>query len=156
MPPNPKAPGTRARRNKTTTAAVIAIDPDLAVPPLPPHPKADMGLDWHPMTQAMWDDVWSSPMAPEFDDSDIHGIYVYAMLVEDFWTSSSASMRRDIGAEIRLQGQRFGVSPLDRRRLQWQIATNEELEAKGRKRKAADTAKDAPNDGDARSVLRSV
>jgi len=42
-------------------------------------------------------------------------------------------MRKDIGAEIRLQGVRFGLSPIDRRRLQWEIEHTEEAQHRGQR-----------------------
>lgn len=69
------------------------------------------------MTVQWWQDVWRSPMAPEFLQADIHGLYVLAELRDRFWREPSAAL----AAEIRQQEQRFGLSPIDRRRLQWEV-----------------------------------
>src|SRR3712207_4512234 len=111
MPVPPKHPSTRARRNRTSTAAQLRRDPTVKAPKLPDRP-------WHEQTAAWWADVWASPMAPEFDDSDRHGLLALAVLVDDFWTAETPTLRRDLAGEIRLQTQRFGLSPIDRRRLQ--------------------------------------
>src|SRR5699024_1917628 len=108
--PAPKDPSTRARRNKSSTKATLKADAAIIAPELP-------GSHWHDMTVRWWADIWSSPMAPEYDDSDRHGLFQLAMLVDDFWTAEKPRERRDIAAEIRQQGQRFGLSPIDRRRL---------------------------------------
>ena len=69
---------------------------------------------------AWWADVWASPMAPEFVRSDIHGLFMLAYLVDEFWSEGAVDRKALLG-EIRLQRQCFGLSPIDRRRLQWEI-----------------------------------
>ena len=117
MPPLPKHPSTRARRNKVAGARTLQA---AAVPDIPELPE-DADTLWHPMTRSWWTDIWSSPMAPEFDESDVHGLFVLAMLVNAFWTEPSQAL----AAEIRLQRQCFGLTPIDRRRLQWEIDRGE-------------------------------
>ncbi len=129
--PAPKTASTRARRNKTSTAATIKPDPTLTAPELPDD------FAWHSQTVAWWNDVWASPMAPEFDDSDKHGLIALAVLVNHFCTVPKPFSRMSIAAEIRQQSQRFGLSPIDRRRLQWEIERTEEAQEKGAKRRAA-------------------
>lgn len=147
--PTPKHPSARARRNKNVTSATIKPDPKLKAPALPDR-------DWHAMTSAWWSDVWRSPMAPEFDASDVHGLFALAMLVDDFWTAPAAGARKDAAAEIRLQSQRFGLSPMDRRRLQWEIERSEEAQQKGARRRAAAAPPAVASGADPRSVLRAV
>src|SRR4051812_33293383 len=64
-----------------------------------------------------WPD--STPMAAEYDATDVHGLLQLAVLVDDFWHAESPRDRQTASAEMRLQGVRFGLSPIDRRRLQW-------------------------------------
>lgn len=111
MPPLPKHPSHRRRRNRTSTAATLYAVTDATIPELPP------SMEWHPLTRSWWVDVWSSPMSAEFDPSDLHGMLVLAVVVNRFWLEPSPSR----AAEIRLQRQCFGLSPIDRRRLQWEI-----------------------------------
>jgi hypothetical protein len=47
-----------------------------------------------------------------------------ALIVDDFYRRPSADGLK----EIRLQGQLFGLSPLDRSRLQWEVSRGEEAE----------------------------
>jgi len=61
-------------------------------------------------------------MAAEFVPSDVHGLVLLAVLVDEFWSSPSAGL----AAEIRLQRQCFGLTPIDRRRLQWEIDRGEQ------------------------------
>lgn len=146
--PAPKHSSTRARRNKSATSATLRADAAIKAPELP-------GDGWHVMTAAWWRDVWASPMAPEFDESDKHGLFVLAMLVEDFWRAESTAQRKDLAAELRQQGQRFGLSPIDRRRLQWEIERTQEAQDKGARRRATPARKSA-SAGDPRAVLRSL
>lgn len=155
--PAPKHSSTRARRNKTSTAATLKADPTVSAPELPVSAPELPAIVWHPMAEYWWADVWSSPMAPEFDDSDKHGLFALAMIVNDFWTADTARDRRDLAAEIRQQGQRFGLSPIDRRRLQWEIERTEDAKDPGearRQRRATPATK--AGTVDPRSVLRAV
>jgi hypothetical protein len=127
--PAPKHASVRARRNKTSTGARLSVVHSVKAPDLPPR---DAG--WHPMTAEWWRDVWASPMAPEFDDSDRHGLFLLAVLVDAFWVEPS----KELAAEIRLQRQCFGLTPIDRRRLQWEIERTDEAQERGRKRRAAE------------------
>jgi len=72
-------------------------------------------------------------MAPEYDTSDVHGLVLLAVLVDDFWRDGS----RELAAEIRLQRQCYGLTPIDRRRLQWEIDRGEEAEEKRQTRRTA-------------------
>jgi hypothetical protein len=128
MPPLPKH--KPARRNRSAGAATLRKPTGRAkVPALPER----LAVPWHPQTLEWWADVWASPMAPEYDPSDVHGLYVLAMLVDAFWYEPSQGM----AAEIRLQRQCFGLSPIDRRRLQWEIERADEAQARGAGRRAA-------------------
>jgi hypothetical protein len=151
--PAPKPASTRARRNKTSTAATIKADASIVAPELP---ERD---DWHPMVLQWWRDLWASPMAPEYDDADRHGLFELALLRNDFWSAETASARKEAASEIRLQDQRFGLSPIDRRRLQWEIERTDEAQEKGQRRrtKAAERSGEAQGGGkDPRGVLRAV
>ncbi|MFI6813757.1 hypothetical protein ACIBG7_15155 [Nonomuraea sp. NPDC050328] len=144
MPPAPKPAHMRQRRNKASTSAKLQADPKLRAPELPER-------EWHPMTLAWWADVWASPMAPEFDASDRHGLFVLAVLIDEFWTKPS----KDLAGEIRLQRQSFGLSPIDRRRLQWEIDRGDEAASRTKKRRTAPAKADAPA-VDPRSILHAV
>lgn len=90
-------------------------------------------------------------MASEFVKADHHGLYVLVQLVDDFWSKPHPLL----AAEIRQQRAVYGLTPLDRRRLQWQIERDERDDA----REARGPAPDAvPADGgiDPRFALRAV
>jgi hypothetical protein len=143
--PAPKHASTRARRNKASTAAMLTADHQIEAPRLP------AGRDWHWQTESWWRDIWASPMAPEYDDSDKHGLFLLAVLVDDFWRKPHWAL----AAEIRLQRQCFGLSPMDRRRLQWEIERVDEAQERGERRRRA-TQTPAETGQDPRDVLRSV
>lgn len=121
-------------------------------------PELPGSREWHPQTMEWWDDIWASPMAPEYDDSDKHGLIRLAILVDDYWVADNANTRVKLSAEIRMQGQLYGITPLDRRRLQWEIERGEDAEEKSRKRKAAAKAPVVSGEpaADPRSLLQAV
>lgn len=108
------------------------------------------------MTTAWWADLWCSPMAPEYDVSDRHGLFTLAVLVNDFWAAEKPVVRRDLAAEIRQQSQRFGLSPIDRRRLQWEIEPADDVAVKGARRARSGVAASSKSAADPRSALRAV
>lgn len=142
--PIPKPASTRARRNKASTHRQLEVVHDTPVPKLPP------GRRWLKPTRDWWRDVWASPMAPEYDSSDIHGLFMLAVLVDQFWSDPSEKA----AAEIRLQRQCFGLTPIDRRRLQWEIDRGDSAAQKTRKRRAAGVSKpEAVPEVDPRQLL---
>lgn len=147
MPPMPKR--NPARRNQSATKSTLHRDHDVVAPDLP-----DRETGWHKLTLDWWADIWASPMAPEFDSSDIHGLYVLADLVDAFWLEESPRARTALAGEIRLQRQCFGLTPIDRRRLQWEIERTDEAQDRGAKRRAKASPKQPEPTADPRSVLR--
>lgn len=146
MGPAPKPAHMRQRKNRAATSAMLQADPKLKAPELPDRV-------WHPMTLAWWADVWASPMAPEYDDSDRHGLFLLAVLIDEFWLSPT----KELAAEIRLQRQSFGLSPIDRRRLQWEIERGDEADERTRRRRSKPAPKQAADDAaDPRSILHAV
>lgn len=148
MPPQPKR--NPARRNKSTSRATLSVVHDVEAPKLP------AGREWDPLTSDWWAGIWASPMAPEFDKSDTHGLFRLAVLVDDYWTADNANTRVKLAAEIRMQGQCYGLTPIDRRRLQWEIDRGEAAEEKTRKRKTAAKQSSSEPGADPRSVLQAV
>ena len=148
MPGLPKDPSVRARRNRSTTKAVLSRDRVVAAPGLPDR-------EWSPATRSWWANLWASPMGPEFDASDLHGLLMLAVLVDDFWSADAPSSRMSLAAEIRQQSQRFGLSPIDRRRLQWEVERVEDAQEKGARRRGRVPAP-SRRSADPRSVLRPV
>lgn len=146
--PPPKDPKLRQRVNKKSTAAQLTAPENPEVHPLP-----DVGRVWRPLTLAWWKRVWASHMASEFLDTDVDGLVRVALLVDDLWLADSARERAILLGELRLQEARFGLSPLDRSRLHWEIAKGEEAD---RKRRKPEPPKRPERLADPRSVLKAV
>ena len=147
MPAQKKDASVRQRRNTASTAATLKVAGKV--------PEMPAGVEWHDMAVQWWEDVWSSPMSPEWDESDLHNVILCAMLYNDIWMAETAKDRKDAAAEYRLQRKDLGLTPYDRRRLEWSIETTEEAKDRGRRRRES-----APVPGgaavDPRSVLRAV
>lgn len=119
-----------------------------------PAPKLPGSHEWHPLTVEWWDDLWASPMAGEYHTSDRHALFILAALVDAFWAMPS----KDLAAEIRLQRQAFGLTPYDRRRLEWTIETAAEAQDRGKQRRQrqAQGAKQPDKASDPRQNLHAV
>lgn len=149
--PLPKDPSLRARTNKSSTHALLRAVPDYPVPALPD----DRDEPWHPRTLSWWNDLWASPMGPEYDASDVHGLIALAELVDLYNTSDNPAHKIKLAAEIRQQRVCFGLTPIDRRRLQWTIDQGEEAEERTTRRRQAKAAAIKPAGGadDPRALL---
>lgn len=116
MPAQSKDPAVRQRRNKTTTRAVLKPNPNPKVPPLP------AGIRWHKQVQDWWKRAWSSPMVPEWTESDVDALYLAARLQQQFWDSDTTpNVCRALAGEIRQLLAQCGLTPMARRSLQWEI-----------------------------------
>lgn len=143
MPPLPKPSATRRRRNKTVTHRQFTDDGSARPSRTPVLPRM---RTWQPQTVAWWKDVWASPMRDEYLKVDVRGLERLAVLIDHFWLGDT-----DVASEIRLQGQLFGLTPIDRRRLQWEIVRAEEATVRhGRKQPPAEPVEDP------RSVLSAL
>lgn len=72
--------------------------------------------------------MWESEMRDEYLRSDVPVLVRLALLVDNYYRDPRSSML----AEIRMQEQRFGFTPLDRRRLQWEVRRANEADRKNR------------------------
>lgn len=129
MPPAPKPADERRRRNRTPGARVLRPAAARPAPELP------SGRVWRDETVEWWAALWCSPMAPEYDDCDRPSLLQLVMLVDEFHRAANQygegpdpSLMVKLAAEIRLQRQCFGITPLDRRRLAWEIDRGEAAE----------------------------
>ena len=142
----PKDPKLRQRRNRVSTSATL-IDTARRRKYAPRLPDRGPEQPWHKLTRAWWRDVWHSPMAEEFLEADRHALYRLAVLVDLFWREPS----KELGAEIRLEQQAFGLTPIDRRRLQWTVEREEE-----RRRPHLAPEHQQADDEDPRKLLKMV
>lgn len=135
MPAHAKDPSVRARRNKTTTRAVLKPQTNPKVPPLP------KGTRWYPQVRDWWQRAWSSPMVPEWTASDVDALYLAARLQQQFWDPEcSPNVCRALAGEIRQLFAQCGLTPMSRRSLQWEIQRVEEGEQKAAARRAGTQA----------------
>lgn len=143
--PVPKNAATRQRRNRTSTKAHLEA-PSATPIDLPtryssfkcrecyltvgkhtaeqfdkediePHSFEPAEEEWRALTVTWWSTIWASPMAEEWVDADVPGLVALAVLVDEFWRTGN----REIAAEIRMQQREYGLSPLSRRSLQWEV-----------------------------------
>ena len=151
--PAPKPAHLRQRRNKKAGATTLTPPPEgeRRRPPTLPNPD---GRKWHRLTRAWWRRVWASPMASEYLETDVDGLGRLAVLVDDFHKAESAKERKELLQEIRLQEARFGLSPVDRSRLQWEIAKGDEASRRRQPPRPVEEPQEPARDP--RAVLRVV
>src|SRR5688572_20910770 len=111
--PAPKPANLRQRTNKKAGFAQLAAP---IRPNVPTIPNPD-GRTWHPLTLQEWDRAWQSPMASQWLPTDTDALGRLALLWDEFNNRPNV----DTLKEIRLQSALFGLSPLDRSRLQWEV-----------------------------------
>ena len=73
-----------------------------------------------PSTRGWWKTVWTSPMAAVYLEADVPALARLAVLIDRLERGEGGGGARLLG-EIRSLGDRFGLSPLSRRRLQSEI-----------------------------------
>lgn len=150
--PAAKHPSVRQRRNKHVTNAVLKVVPGAKVPAVP------AGTDWHPRAAEWWQDAWTSPMRQEWAKSDEHGIIRLLGLMHAYWMTFDAG---DFKALPTLENafnsgaNRYGLNPMARRSLQWQIEQGEAAEEKTVQRRQARASKAKPTlvEADPRELL---
>jgi hypothetical protein len=139
MPAQSKDPSIRARRNKTTTRATLTPQTNPKVPPLP------TGTRWYPQVRDWWKRAWSSPMVPEWTESDVDALYLAAKLQQQFWDpETTPNVCRALASEIRQLLAQCGLTPMSRRALQWEIERAEAAQENTTRRRAGATPTKAP------------
>lgn len=150
--PAPKPSHLRQRTNKKAGRADLPLPPETDArveDGVPPIPNPD-GRKWHVLTIKAWEHAWKSPMASQWLKTDEDALGRLALLWDNFYQAPGAG----IMAEIRLQESRFGLSPLDRSRLQWEVTRVEDLEKK--RQPAAAPAAKKRGGSDPRGILMAV
>ena len=137
--PPPKPAHLRQRTNRKAGANTLEAPVNPQVPAIP-NPD---GRVWHALTLAAWGHAWSSPMSSQWLDTDTDALGRLALLWDAFYQSPGDSK---VMAEIRLQEQRFGLSPLDRSRLQWEIGRADEADLKTQRRAQASQKRTGTHD----------
>ena len=115
------------RQNRTKKAGATTLETPEEKVTVPTLQNPDK-RKFHRLTRAWWKRVWESPMAGEYLPTDVDGLARLALLVDNYYNRP----HKDLMSEIRLQEARFGLSPVDRSRLQWEVLKGEEAERKRR------------------------
>ncbi len=148
--PAPKPAGLRQRHNRTSTRSLLPAEDATAEVEIPALPPIRGRQKWHVMVLQWWEAVWRSPMAGEYLMADREALFLLARLHQDFWTAKDGRSRQGFAAEIRQQGVRFGLSPIDRRRLQWEVEKGEQAadqtETRKRRKEVAKAERSDPRD----------
>ncbi|MGV9331054.1 phage terminase small subunit [Nocardia sp. NPDC003726] len=132
MPPLPKHPSLRRGHRSHAARAILYPVESPVVPELPDY------CDWHPAVLDWWTDAWSSPMVPEWTESDRHTLVMAARLMQLVWGDDVASTPRTTAAtEVRLLLRECGLTPMSRRTLQWEVSRAEAAVERTERRRAA-------------------
>ncbi|WIC89623.1 terminase small subunit [Rhodococcus phage Apiary] len=153
--PTPSNPETRQRRNKVAGAAKLSLVVNHEVPPMPPAADwlvAPMGIDdtdhpteWSQAVKDWWEDIWSSPMSNEYHDADVHGLYLACFYLQQTLNPYlKMSDRLNASKSYENAVKNFGLTPLSRRSLQWEIERADQAQAQGQKRRARSSGEEAP------------
>ena len=144
----PKAASARRRTNSPKPAMLYPVDMDtVVVPELPARRQ------WQPETIRRWESLHTSPMAAELVEADLYNLYDLAELWDDYTKAQSSKERAKLSREIRIKGQAYGLSPLDRRRLSWEIEKGEQAEIATRQRRERLATQVEEDEGDAYASL---
>lgn len=126
--PAPKPAHLRQRTNKKAGGNILSIVAEAGAK-VPTMPNPD-GRVWHQLTVTEWRRWWESPMASQWIDSDLGGLGVLILLHDEYFKAPNVEAVK----EIRLQRPCFGLTPLDRSRLQWEVAKGEAAEQQQQRR----------------------
>jgi hypothetical protein len=148
--PAPKNPATRQRRNKQSTNAKLSLVVNHEVPPMPDaddwigqitssdgNEVPDAPVQWSDAVETWWESIWSSPMSNEYHDADIHQLYLACFYLQQTLNPYlKMSDRLNASKSYEATIKNFGLTPMSRRSLQWEIERSEEALAKGAKRRS--------------------
>lgn len=144
--PLPKNSTIRQRTNKSASRAILPAETN----PIEDKPRLPgNGKGFHPMARRWWADVWSSPQRHEYLRADLPALFRLVRLVDVFWKGMENGEGLAVAVEIRLLEREFGLTPLARRRLEWQVVQTEEAIDKreiNRGRRARIINEDDPRD----------
>jgi hypothetical protein len=122
--PAPKPSHLRQRTNRKPGAQTLTAPESPDIPPLEPRPD---GEPWHPQTLVEWDMWWRSPMSTAWIETDVGQLFVVALSYDNVMKNPGNTHWQ---TELRLQRPCFGLTPVDRSRLQWEVSRGEEAERK--------------------------
>lgn len=112
MPPSPKAPGERLRRNHGQREWVTVGPRTTPPPPLP------NGLARRKAPREWWARVWSSEIAGAYLDVDVLALARGAMIVD---LIARGEANASMIAQLTWIEDRYGLTPGSRQRLMWMV-----------------------------------
>lgn len=112
MPRNPNPPGQRRRRNKDAPKWKKAAGGKGKIPPMPGGTKATSAA------RSYWRSLWTSPVAGMYLEIDKFPLARAATLHSKVLTNEATATEQ---AELRQLEMALGVTPLARRKLQWEV-----------------------------------
>lgn len=121
MPPMPKPPGQRVRRN-------LDAPTWKHLEPAKPFKTPAASRAWSASTKKWWKLIWESPMRPMWLESDVPALIRLGNLLE---LEAKGRISAEMVGEIRQIEDRFGLSPKSRRSLQWFIPLEDTVEVSG-------------------------
>jgi hypothetical protein len=129
MPGPPAKPASQRRRqNKTTGRRTLpAAPPKRRVPGLGSRKPA-----WLKATREWWATIWRSPMSTTWIEADVPALKRLAVLVDLVGRGQVTAM---LLSEMRQLEDRFGLSPLARRRLEWELEAGRDADIETASRK---------------------
>ncbi|MCV7354484.1 phage terminase small subunit [Mycolicibacterium fluoranthenivorans] len=135
--PIAKDPSIRTRRNKTSTRATLVKKAAPAKPPAEPAATAEQAverktptlpdsIEWYPSVTEWWDDLWTSEPRDQWIDADVHLLFVAARIYQAMLDpATKVTAAKALAGEFRQIMVQFGLTPMSRRTLQWEITSPE-------------------------------
>lgn len=101
---------------RTLEAAGVETDPGA-------FDEEEMVPDWNPAVVEWWESIWTSPMASEFVDADIHGLYMGCVFLhESLNPFYKLGDRTSAFGKFEGVQKAYGLTPSARESLRWTIS----------------------------------
>ncbi|GAA4845556.1 hypothetical protein GCM10023201_41060 [Actinomycetospora corticicola] len=156
MPAHKKDETTRRRANVAATRTQLGHAEAAGRPRLPQF--APGKTRWHPQALRWWAELWDSPMASQYLRMDVRGLLRLAVLEHDYWSAVDSRTRLAVEAQIERAQRDYGLTPYDRRRLEWSVTTASPVRpiSTAPSRAAAEAAPEPPPRADPRTALHAL
>lgn len=154
--PTAKDSSVRARRNQTSTRAVLT-KPEQNLDAEDETPKLPDTIEWYPDVLKWWADLWSSEARAEWIDADLHllivGARLYQMMLDP---TTKVTAAKSLASEFRQIMVQFGLTAMARRSLQWEISKSDSEQSKSTTKKAPARKAASKKTADPRARFRVV
>lgn len=84
-----------------------------------------VGDQWGDEVRKWWADIWTSPMATQWQAGDVHALQDLARLKQAFWATNDLRL----AAELAKREDKFGLTPRGRRDLRWVVTEVDAVQA---------------------------